>query len=103
MKIRKAIPADESRVINLLNQLGSKVGAQAFRQIVQNPALGSILIAEENGEAPVVITISFPTAFRYCGFTLASKNLLFPKKPGERESEANLSRRLLRGLFKWIL
>ena len=73
MKIRKAIPGDESHVISLLKQFpsgeltaGWKDAAQTFHQILKAPELGSILVAEENGEVLGVITISFPTAIR-CG------------------------------------
>ena len=73
MKIRKAIPKDESQVISLLEQFPSgeltanwKAAAQTFHQIIKSPELGSIMVAEENGEVLGVITISFPTAIR-CG------------------------------------
>jgi len=73
MKIRKAISEDESQVISLFKQFPSgeltaewEEAAQTFHQILKTPELGSILVAEENGEVLGVITISFPTAIR-CG------------------------------------
>jgi predicted N-acetyltransferase YhbS len=73
MKIRRAIPQDESQVISLFKQFPSgevtaewKGAAQTFHQILKNPELGSVLVAEEDGEILGVITISFPTAIR-CG------------------------------------
>ena len=73
MKIRQAILGDEGQVINLLKQFPPeevtvdwKVAARTFQQVVKNPELGSIWVAEEDGEVLGVVTISFPTAIR-CG------------------------------------
>jgi len=73
MLIRKACIEDESRVISLLKQFPSglegvdwEAAARTFRQIVQNPELGAILVAEDNGEVVGVTTLSYPTAIR-CG------------------------------------
>jgi predicted N-acetyltransferase YhbS len=73
MKIRKAILEDENSVIHLLKQFPPEEvtvdwrdGARTFRQIVKNSELGSVLVAEEDGEILGVITISYPTAIR-CG------------------------------------
>jgi GNAT superfamily N-acetyltransferase len=65
--------ADEAPVIALLQKLlirGGEVDkgwndeAGMFRNIVHNPELGTILVAEENGEIAGVTTLSYPTAIR---------------------------------------
>ena len=76
MQIRKATMEDREGVINLLRTLlipGGEVPedwrdeAQIFRLLVENPELGTILIAEENGEIAGITTLSYPTALRCCG------------------------------------
>ncbi|MBI5116424.1 GNAT family N-acetyltransferase [Candidatus Poribacteria bacterium] len=76
MRIRKARIEDESRVIRLLKELlvaGGEVNddwkdeAQMFRRVVENPELGTILIAEENGDVAGVTTLSYPVAIRCNG------------------------------------
>jgi GNAT superfamily N-acetyltransferase len=76
MQIRKATMEDREGVINLLRTLlipggevpeGWRDEAQIFRLLVENPELGSILIAEENGEIAGITTLSYPTALRCCG------------------------------------
>lgn len=79
MQIRKATFEDEARVISLLKKLlipSGEVGkdwsdeSHIFRRIVDNAELGTILVAEENGEIAGVTTLSYPTAIRceglYC-------------------------------------
>jgi predicted N-acetyltransferase YhbS len=44
-----------------------KDDAQMFRRLVENPELGTILIAEENGEVAGLTTLSYPTAIRCNG------------------------------------
>lgn len=76
MQIRKATMEDRERVIELLGTLlipGGEVPeswsdeTQIFRRLVENPDLGTILIAEVNGEVAGVTTLSYPTALRCCG------------------------------------
>ncbi len=75
MRIRKATLEDEGAVIELLKRLLIPVGevdgdwkdeARIFRRVTENPELGSVLVAEENGEVAGVTTLSYPTAIR-CG------------------------------------
>lgn len=73
MEIRRATLGDESQIIDLLKQfppeeisLDWKDAVSTFRQVIKNPELGSILVAEENGEILGVISVSYPTAVR-CG------------------------------------
>jgi predicted N-acetyltransferase YhbS len=73
MLIRKARIEDESSVISLLKQFPNglwgvnwEAAARTFREIVRNPELGTILVAEDDGEAVGVTTLSYPTAIR-CG------------------------------------
>jgi GNAT superfamily N-acetyltransferase len=73
MQIRKATIEDENHIVNLLRQfppeeatIDWEIGAQTFRRIVENSDLGTIFLAEENGQALGVITLSYPHAIR-CG------------------------------------
>jgi predicted N-acetyltransferase YhbS len=75
MRIRKARLEDEGPVIELLKKLlieGGEIGedwrdeARIFRLLTENPELGTVLVAEENGEVAGVTTLSYPTAIR-CG------------------------------------
>ncbi len=76
MHIRKARIEDENQVIRLLKELliaGGEVGkdwnddARMFRRVVKNPELGTILVAEEDGEVAGVTTLSYPEAIRCNG------------------------------------
>jgi GNAT superfamily N-acetyltransferase len=76
MRIRKATMEDREGVIDLLRTLlisGGEVGedwrdeAQIYRRLVEQPDLGTILIAEEDGEIAGITTLSYPTALRCCG------------------------------------
>lgn len=73
MQIRKATLEDQSHVINLIKQFPPeevtvdwKDAARTFDNVIENPELGSILVAEENGNVLGVITLSYPTVIR-CG------------------------------------
>ena len=74
MPIRKATIEDENRVFELLKQfppdevstINFEATSGAYHQIIQNPKLGTILVAEENGEVVGVTTLSYPFAIR-CG------------------------------------
>jgi len=72
--VRRATREDEGQVIALLNQFppsdqvigDSPAVGVTFRQVVESPELGSILVAEDGGDIIGVITLSYPTAIR-CG------------------------------------
>jgi GNAT superfamily N-acetyltransferase len=74
MRIRKANTSDEQSIIDLLSQFppsdqvtsDPKAITSTFRSIIQNSALGSILIAEDNGDVLGVIALSYPVAL-HCG------------------------------------
>lgn len=76
IKIHKAIIEDEARVLELLKQLLSPSGqystldestaAATFRKIVKDEGKGTFLLAEQDGEALGLITMSYPVALR-CG------------------------------------
>ena len=74
MPIRKATAEDEKRVFELLKQfppdevstINFEAASRAYHQIIQNPKLGTILVAEEHGEVVGVTTLSYPFAIR-CG------------------------------------
>jgi len=73
MQIRRATAEDEDKVISLIQlfppseiTVDWKDARRTYQQVVKNPDLGSILVAEDNGEVVDVITLSYPTAIR-CG------------------------------------
>jgi len=74
MKIRKATAEDERQIIELLNQFPPSDQTTAdveavrntFHRIIENSELGSILVAEENGDVIATIALSYPTAM-HCG------------------------------------
>lgn len=77
IKIHQATLENETKVIDLLKQLLSpaseystvdwQTAAAMFREIVNNPEKGTILLAEEDGDAVGLITLSYPVAIRCAG------------------------------------
>jgi len=74
MKIRKATAEDEMQIIKLLGEFpptdqvttGYHTISATFHQLIDNSQLGSMLVAEEEGNIIGVITLSYPMAIR-CG------------------------------------
>jgi len=75
MRIRKARLEDEEAVIELLRELlieGGEIDedwrdeARIFRRVTENPELGTVLVADDDGKVAGVTTLSYPTAIR-CG------------------------------------
>jgi GNAT superfamily N-acetyltransferase len=73
MNIRRATIKDESAILALLKELlipGGEVGKDwedasgTIRRIIDNPELGTILVADEDGEIAGITTMSFPFAIR---------------------------------------
>ena len=68
--IHKATIEDEAKAVDLLKQFLSRESidrqdvAALFREMVKNDKMGTVLIAEEDGDALGVITQSYPVAFR---------------------------------------
>ncbi len=74
MNIRPASLEDESKIINLLKAFPGQdglvdweAGAPTFRRILEQPELGSIFVADDDGDVVGVITLSYPTCIRCCG------------------------------------
>ena len=75
--IRKATPEDETSVIGLLQQLISPSSqysspnepkaAATFQEIATDERKGTMLLAEQDGEALGLITLSYPLALRCNG------------------------------------
>jgi GNAT superfamily N-acetyltransferase len=86
MNIRKATIEDEASILALLKELlipGDEVGDDwndapgTIRRIIQNPDLGTILVAEEGGKIAGVTTMSFPFAIRCKGiYTCIEENIV---------------------------
>lgn len=73
MFIRKATVDDEDHIFNLLQQFPVESedydwqkGVGTFRRIIENSELGSIFVADEDGNILGIVTLSYPTAIR-CG------------------------------------
>jgi GNAT superfamily N-acetyltransferase len=74
MRIRKAAVEDETHLFDLLKQFPAQSdgydwekGVGAFRRMLEDPALGSVFVAEEDGDLLGLITLSYPTAIRCAG------------------------------------
>ena len=74
MNIRRAVGEDEKQIIDLLKQFPPgdirydwEKGSKTFRRILENPEMGSIFVAEEEGVILGIITLSFPIAIRCQG------------------------------------
>ncbi|MBE0633038.1 GNAT family N-acetyltransferase [Candidatus Bathyarchaeota archaeon] len=76
--IRGARPDDESKIFALFENLVSrqrtdeyrvnqKTGVATYRQIIGEPTLGVILVAEEEAELIGSITLSYPVSIRCSG------------------------------------
>ena len=76
--IRRACATDEEQVFHLFSKLTSRqrtdqyrvdqeTGHMVFRNIVENPSLGVILVAQEGDELLGVISLSYPVAIRCSG------------------------------------
>ena len=93
MNVRKATPKDEDRVLALLRQLlipGGEVHEDwndepgTIRRILKDPDLGSILVAEEEGEIAGLTTLSFPFAIRCKGrYACIEENIVDAKYRGK--------------------
>ena len=86
MNIRKATIEDEPSILALLKKLlipGGEVGKDwndapgTIRRIIQDPELGTILVADEDGKIAGVTTMSFPFAIRCKGiYTCIEENIV---------------------------
>jgi GNAT superfamily N-acetyltransferase len=93
MNIRKATLEDETQVLALLKQLLTSSGEASeswdgdpapIRRILENPELGSILVADDNGEIAGLTTLSFPFAIRCNGrYTCIEENIVDAKHRGK--------------------
>jgi GNAT superfamily N-acetyltransferase len=75
MNVRQATVEDEAQILALFGQFSSNQGPDAWvqsaaptlREVVQNEELGTVLVAEEDGNLFGVITLSYPVAIRCAG------------------------------------
>lgn len=93
MNIRKATIEDQGQVLALLKQLlipGGEVkkdwsdSHDTIHKIIENPELGSILVADIDGEIAGVTTLSYPYAIR-CGgsYSCIEENIVDPGYRGK--------------------
>ena len=93
VKIRNARLDDEVAVLALLLQVpdeeleeydGREGHEKAFREIIQDANLGTIFIAEDDGDILGVLTLSYPTAIR-CGgiYTCIEEFIVHEKARGK--------------------
>ncbi len=91
IKVRQATIEDEARVFDLLGQFSSsetpgesstrrQKGAPTFREIVQNNEKGTVLVAEQDGDAVGVLTLSYPTAIRCAGIYTCIEELIVSER-----------------------
>lgn len=87
MQIRKATIEDESHIITLLKQFPPEeatvdwqVGGETFRRIIGNTDLGTVFVAEENGQILGVITLSYPHAIRCGGYYSCIEEFIVDEK-----------------------
>lgn len=87
MQIRKATIEDESHIITLLKQFPPEeatvdwqVGGETFRRIIGNADLGTVFVAEENGQILGVITLSYPHAIRCGGYYSCIEEFIVDEK-----------------------
>lgn len=92
MQIRRATLEDEGRILALLRQLLTagevaedwRDASGMIRKVIENPALGSILVAEEDGEIAGVTTLSYPYAIRCNGvYSCIEENIVDSKHRGK--------------------
>jgi GNAT superfamily N-acetyltransferase len=93
MNVRKATLKDEAQILALLKQLLASSGEaseswdgepETIRAILEDPELGSILVAEEDGEVAGLTTLSFPFAIRCNGrYTCIEENIVDAKHRGK--------------------
>ena len=95
--IRKATADDEAGVIDLLRQLLFPAGATrsestydwqsvatTLREVVEDTAKGTVLVAEDDGDLIGAITLSYPTAIRYSGiYACIEEFITSPKARGK--------------------
>ena len=74
MHVRRVVAEDEKDIFNLLKQFPVedqmydwRKGVGTFQSILENPELGSVFVADEDGDILGVITLSYPTAIRCQG------------------------------------
>jgi GNAT superfamily N-acetyltransferase len=92
MRIRKATSEDREGVIGLLRTLLIPAGevnsdwrdeARIFSLLLEKPELGSILIAEEDGEIAGITTLSYPIALRCSGpYSCIEENIVAERYRG---------------------
>ena len=76
VEIREATLEDEATVFDLLRQLmvsatadsavNQQSGTDTFRRMLENQEMGTVFLAEEDGTALGLLTLSYPVAIR-CG------------------------------------
>jgi len=113
MIIRKAVAGDESQFIELIKlfpadapqMAGWDLMGKAFQKIIDNPDLGTIIAADEEGVILGVITLSYPMAARCGGIYSCIEEFMVSEKArgkgvGGKLLEAALEEARLKGCFE---
>ena len=114
VKIRLAKLDDEEAVLALLSQFPNKIREEfesregpgkAFRKIIHDANLGTILLAEEEGEILGVLTMSYPMAIRCGGIYTCIEEFIVDEKARGKGVGGNLLKAALneaasRGCFE---
>jgi GNAT superfamily N-acetyltransferase len=116
MEIRRAGVEDENHVLNLLSQLlgvqtegmNWEAAAATFREMVQHPMLGSVFLADEEGEIIGLITLSFLVAIRLGGTYASVEEFIVTEKGrgkgiGGKLLKAALEEGFSRGCYELVV
>jgi len=115
VEIREATIEDEAVVFDLLRQLMESAtgdspvnqprGSDTFRQVLENEDMGTVFLAEEDGRALGLLTLSYPVAIRCGGIYSCIEELIVVEQArgkgvGGALLEASIERATARGCYE---
>ena len=115
VEVREATLEDEAVVFDLLRQLmvsasedspvNQQRGTGTFRRILENEEMGAVFLAEEDGTALGLLTLSYPVAIRCGGIYSCIEELIVieqarGKGVGGALLEASIERATTRGCYE---
>ena len=115
VEVREATLEDEAVVFDLLRQLmvsatadspvNQQRGTDTFRRMLENEEMGTVFLAEEDGTALGLLTLSYPAAIRCGGIYSCIEELIVieqarGKGVGGALLEASIERATARGCYE---